>query len=160
MNAFLNLLRALFSCGNAHIADRLKQGPPDTRPYSFGWRKSEIHGFEPVHEQYHPMGDCIGWYCDKERQVWLDQDSTFAKVQQLASTQGDKFLISPSTLWRRMGDKGLIIQSEVRENGGKRWSVKKPLPVSISGLWCCPLMWSKVERKNIRGGYIMFRGKW
>jgi hypothetical protein len=121
---FLNLLRALFSSGNAHISDRLKQAPPATRPHSWGWRCSEVKGINASHEDVSiPMGDCIGYYDEKLREVWLIQDSAFAEVQKLARNQGDAFLVSPCTLWRRMGDAGLITKFDMRPNGSKQWTV-------------------------------------
>lgn len=125
---FLNLLRSLFSSRNAHIACRLNQGPPATRPHSWGWVCIEVQGIEANHDMSNtPTGDCIGWYDDKDRQVWLDQDSAFAAVQQLAKTQSDPFIISASTLWRRMGDRSLIIKFESRDNGTKQWTVKRTI---------------------------------
>jgi hypothetical protein len=59
---FLQLLRAVFSSGNGHIACRLKQREPTLRPYAWGWR---VDGANLVGEKaYSPMGDCIGWYAD------------------------------------------------------------------------------------------------
>jgi hypothetical protein len=120
---FLELLRALFSSGNAHIACRLNQGPPPSRPFAWGWRSDAVDaGGDKI---YKPMGDCIGWYCDKQREVWLEQNAAFAAVQTLARSQGDAFLISAASLWRRMGEKGLILATETRSNGTKQYAVKR-----------------------------------
>jgi hypothetical protein len=106
---FLDLLRALFASGNAHIACRLNQGPPPSRPHTWGWREVS----DPVGgKDYRPMGNCIGWYDDKAREVWLQQDSTYAEIQRLAKQQGDAVLLSPSSLWRRLYEKGYITQTE------------------------------------------------
>lgn len=120
---FLELLRASFASGNAHIACRLNQGPPPSRPHAWGWRSDVV---ATVGDKIHkPTGDCIGWYCDKQREVWLEQNAAFAVAQQLAKTQGDQFLLSPASLWRRMNEKGLILSTEARENGTPRLSVKR-----------------------------------
>jgi hypothetical protein len=58
------------------------------------------------------MGNCIGWYDDKNREVWLQQDSTYAEIQRLAKQQGDAVLLSPTSLWRRLYEKGYITQTE------------------------------------------------
>ena len=61
------------------------------------------------------MGDCIGWYSDAAGhapEVWLQQDSAFKIVQQFARSQGDSFLLSPASLWRRLYEKGLILKTE------------------------------------------------
>jgi hypothetical protein len=106
---FLDLLRALFASGNAHIACRLNQGPPPSRPHTWGWREVS----DPINgKDYRPMGNCIGWYDDKAQEVWLQQDSTYAEIQRLAKQQGDAVLLSPSSLWRRLYEKGYITQTE------------------------------------------------
>ncbi|MEC4747414.1 cell wall-binding protein [Methylomicrobium sp. Wu6] len=106
---FLDLLRALFARGNAHIACRLNQGPPPSRPHTWGWREVS----DPIGgKDYRPMGNCIGWYDDKAGEVWLQQDSTYAEVQRLAKQQGDAVLLSPTSLWRRLYEKGYITQTE------------------------------------------------
>jgi len=106
---FLDLLRALFASGNAHIACRLNQGPPPSRPHTWGWREVS----DPVcGKDYRPMGNCIGWYDDKTREVWLQQDSTYAEIQRLAKQQGEAVLLSPTSLWRRLYEKGYITQTE------------------------------------------------
>jgi hypothetical protein len=111
---FLQLLRAALSSGNAHIACRLKLGPPEIRPYSWGWRDA---GTDMTGDKsYSPMGDCIGYFAapkdNAPPEVWLQQDTAYKIVQQFARSQGDSFLLSPSNLWRRMHDRGLILHTE------------------------------------------------
>jgi len=111
---FLQLLRAVFSSGNGHIACRLNQGPPPSRPFAWGWRDS---GSDMAGDKtYKPMGDHIGWFYEAKgtepAEIWLQQDAVFKVVQQFAKTQGDPFLISASSLWRRMLEKGLILKTE------------------------------------------------
>lgn len=120
---FLELLRAAFSSGNAHIACRLKQEPPATRPHAWGWRSNEVD--LSGNKIYKPMGDCIGWYCDKSREIWLERNSAYATVQKIAKTQGDAFLLSPASLWRRMYEKGLILSVEASGTKTPRLAVKR-----------------------------------
>jgi hypothetical protein len=120
---FLELLRASFASGNAHIACRLNQGPPPSRPHAWGWRSDVVD--MDGDKIYKPTGDCIGWYCDKQREVWLEQNAAFAVAQRLAKMQGDAFLLSPASLWRRMGEKGLVLATEDRANGTKQLNVKR-----------------------------------
>lgn len=125
---FLQLLRAALSSGNAHISCRLKLGPPEIRPYAWGWRDA---GTDLVGDKsYSPMGDCIGYYAapkdNNPAEVWLQQDTAFKIAQQFARNQGDSFLLSPSSLWRRMHEKGFILQTEVAvERGRPRLTVKR-----------------------------------
>ncbi|MEI7993641.1 MAG: cell wall-binding protein [Methylococcaceae bacterium] len=110
---FLQLLRASFSSGNAHIACRLNQSPPSIRPFVWCWRDS---GTDQAGDTIlKPMGDLVGWYYeapDKPAEIWLQQDTAFKVVQQFARLQGDSFLLSPSSLWRRLYDKGVILKTE------------------------------------------------
>jgi len=112
---FLQILRSVLSSGQGHISDRLDQGPPKSRPFSWGWRedKKDIVG----DRNYKPMGDCMGWYAigssNNPDELWLQQETVFKSVQQFARAQGDAFLLQPSTLWRRMLDRGLIVHTEV-----------------------------------------------
>lgn len=76
------------------------------------------------------MGDCIGWYCNATgttpAEVWLQQDTAFKIVQQFARTQGDPFLVSPKTLWRRLHEKGFILKTETDKGRNKpRLDVKR-----------------------------------
>ncbi len=124
---FMSLLRALFNAGNAHVAGSLKQDPPELRPHSWGWRKAEIRGIDATFDQYSPMGDCIGWYCAKDREIWLDPEATFSKIQTLARNQGEAFLISAQTLWNRLGERGMIIKSEPTASGKRHYKVYRNL---------------------------------
>lgn len=122
---FMQLLRAVFSSGSAHVACRENQAPPKSRPFAWGWRDkgSDAAGVSP-------MGDCIGWYYDASgtapAEVWLQQDTAFKVVQQFARNQGDPFLISAPSLWRRMHEKGLILKTEPDKDRNKpRLTVKR-----------------------------------
>lgn len=124
---FVQLLKAALSSGNCHIADKNKQGAPETRPFVWGWRNG---GKDLSGDVYSPMGDCIGWYCapleGNNAEVWLQQDAVFKVVQQFARNQGEAFLMSPATLWRRLDEKLLILQTEQQTGRAKpRLSVKK-----------------------------------
>ncbi|MDO9046995.1 MAG: cell wall-binding protein [Methylobacter sp.] len=126
---FLQLLRAALSSGTAHIACRLNQGPPPSRPFSWGWRDAGAVNLAG-NKDYSPMGDCMGWFCDASgttsAEVWLQQDTAFKIVQQFARSQGDSFLISASSLWRRMYEKGLIVKTEPdKERNRPRLAVKR-----------------------------------
>jgi hypothetical protein len=125
---FLQLLRAALSSGNAHIACRLKLGPPEIRPYAWGWRDA---GTDMVGDKnFNPMGDCIGYFAapkdNAPAEVWLQQDTAFKVVQQFARSQGDSFLLSPASLWRRMHEKGMILHTEPDPGRNKpRLAVKR-----------------------------------
>ncbi|WP_150048674.1 cell wall-binding protein [Methylomonas rhizoryzae] len=125
---FFELLRAALASGNGHIANRINQGPPATKPYAYGWRDagSDITG----DRQYNPMGDCIGWHTDgtghQPAEVWLQPDAAFKVAQDFARRQGDAFLLSAPSLWRRLCDRGLLLKTEPDGKTGKpRTAIKR-----------------------------------
>jgi len=125
---FMQLLRAAFSSGSCHIANRLDQGPPASRPFAWGWRDAGVNLVGD--KSFNPMGDCIGYHCeqpgDNAGEVWLIQDNAFKIVAQFARNQGDSLLLSAASLWRRMGERGLIIKTEPDNKTGKpRPTVKR-----------------------------------
>ncbi|WP_404355576.1 cell wall-binding protein [Methylotuvimicrobium sp. KM1] len=111
---FIELLRSVLVSGCGHIACRINQGPPDTRPHSFGWRADDSSGERVLR----PMGAKIGWHSDKDGQILLNQGSTFKEIQQFARAQGEPFLMSAASLWRRLHERQLILATEKR-GGGK-----------------------------------------
>jgi hypothetical protein len=125
---FLSLLRAALSSGNGHIANRLDQQQPKTRPYSWGWRDA---GIDLAGEKtFKPMGDCLGWYYDgganEANEVWLEPESCFSAVQKFARSQGEGFLLSAGSLWRCMLERGLLLKTETNGKDRKpRTSVKR-----------------------------------
>ena len=125
---FMQLLRAAFSSGSCHIANRLDQGPPASRPFVWGWRYG---GVDMVGDKnFNPMGDCVGYHCEQPgenaSEVWIIQDNAFKIVAQFARNQGDSLLLSAASLWRRMGERGLIIKTELEPKTGKpRPTVKR-----------------------------------
>jgi Putative cell wall binding repeat len=125
---FLQLLRSALSSGNGHIATATKQGPPLVRPYSWGWRSSgqDLNG----NEAYKPMGDCFGWYAEpkdnRPAEIWLEPNTAFKIAQEIARKQGDTFLISSGSLWRRMMERGLFLKVDVTAKTGRQQaSVKR-----------------------------------
>ncbi len=117
---FLSLLRAVLSTGRGHIACYINQSAPSEHPHVYGWRRE---GGDLM-----PKGELIGWYgkTNGQPEIWLNQESIFKCVQQFARDQGSPFLISAGTLWRRLNEKGHLIQIEPDEKSGRpRLTVKK-----------------------------------
>jgi len=124
---FIDLLKAAFSSGNCHVAERLKKAPPESHPFFWGWRNA---GADAVgDDMYNPMGDCIGYLNEqtsgKPCEVWLVQDNAFKVAAQFARNQGDSFLLSAPALWRRMIERGLVIDTELDARTNKPRSTVK-----------------------------------
>ncbi|WP_262967166.1 cell wall-binding protein [Methylobacter psychrophilus] len=118
---FLNLLRAVLSTGCGHVAYYIDQSAPSEHPHAYGWRREA--------GDLMPKGELIGWYGKtpkNEPELWLSQEAVFKAVQRFARDQGSPFLMSPGTLWRRLHEKGHIIQTEPDGKSGRpRLTVKK-----------------------------------
>lgn len=129
---FLNLLRAAFIAGDCHISNRLDQGPPKSRPFAWGWREN---GADVTGEKlYNPQGDCCGWYADgsasQPAEVWLEPNTAFKIVQEFSRRQGDAFLLSAASLWRRMVERGLFLKVEPDSKTGR---VKTTVKRTVAG---------------------------
>lgn len=109
---FLALLRACLASGNAHVADHLNQGPPSIRSHAWGWRN--VGGDQPK-----GMGDLIGWVNEPKYQAWLNPEAAWGAVQRMAAVQGNRLLIQPGTLWRRLHERGLLLVVEPNAKTGR-----------------------------------------
>jgi hypothetical protein len=117
---FIALLRGCFSAGECHVGDHLKQGPPVSSPFIWGWR-SPSEGADVA-----GRGQLIGWINQPKDELWLDPETTFKTVQKFASSQNDPILMQKSTLWKRLLERGLLAEFEMdKKSGGKRADVKR-----------------------------------
>lgn len=58
------------------------------------------------------MGPCLGWMDSDEKTLYLDDESTFAAVDDLAGRCGERIPTSRGTLWKLMRDKKLLVLGE------------------------------------------------
>ena len=148
---FAALLRSVLSSGNGHIASKREQAPPTTRPHSWGWRKN-------ADNEQRPMGDCLGWYSHdngKQCELWLDQNTVFAAVQTFAKKQGEPFLMSATTLWRRMYDRNLLLAVEKHPSGAPQTTVKRSVSGVKKRVMVVAAEWiEQPDEQNTEGGYI------
>lgn len=94
---FFALLSAALASGQAHVADAATGGEPVDSAV-WGWRDG------------YPQGLRVGWLRDGE--LLLEPDVAFAVAQRLARDQGGALPISPRTLLKRMGERGLLLARE------------------------------------------------
>jgi hypothetical protein len=111
---FIALLQGCFGAGECHVADHLNQGPPQVHPFVWGWRKpnndADISG----------CGQLIGWINQVKSELWLEPEAVFKVVQRFASAQNDPILIQKQTLWKRLLERGILIDSETDSKSGKK----------------------------------------
>lgn len=119
---FRELLQACFVSGKVHVGNHLTQGSPILHPHQWGWRANEKDG------DLMARGDLIGWIHEARQQLWLNPAATYAAVQRLASAQGEAFTLNKSTLWKRLLERGILLEPEVNKPTGKlRPDVKRPV---------------------------------
>jgi hypothetical protein len=106
---FFRLLTSAITSGAAHLAHPRGNEVP-VEPKSWGWRyKNNDFGNECS-----PLGFQIGWI--EGENVYLDPESTFGVVQELARKQGTSLPITPTTLWKRLDERGYLVSTETGRN--------------------------------------------
>lgn len=97
---FIRLLSAAVASGSAHVADGDGNEPPE--PQRWGWR--------PEGGCHREQGTRVGWLVEGD--LYLEPDSSFAAAQQLARAQGEAFTVTPTTLRKRLKEKGLLASTD------------------------------------------------
>jgi len=120
---FLGFLKSSLNAGLCHISDSDTQGPPFKHPFFWGWPKIPEQGSSGESLQK-PNGETIGWVDDKK--LYLDGNATFAAAQEMAKDTGDHLAITQRTLWKRMAERGLLLDVQ-REAGKLRLSPKRTI---------------------------------
>lgn len=106
---FISLLSACLAAGHAHVADP-EQGRTPEFPQRWGWQLRSFGAGEHWREEWLPQGKCLGWM--ERSDLYLEPDETYAAVQRLAHAQGGRISVSQQTLWKRLGEKGLLASRE------------------------------------------------
>jgi Domain of unknown function (DUF3854)/Domain of unknown function (DUF927) len=109
---FPEMIAAIVSSGRGHIAggDGKEPGIPPS-PESWGWEGREFRsGSDETSVTYHARGSKIGWVEGEE--VYLDPDSTFAALSELARDQGQGYPVTQQTLYKRLKEGRLLLRTE------------------------------------------------
>ena len=108
---FLRLLSAAISSGRAHVAG--PDGLEPSNPEAWGWQGKEythrVAGNAAATEtdiSYLPKGNKVGWIDGND--LYLEPESAYAAVQELARQQGESMPVAPRTLWQRLKERGLL----------------------------------------------------
>lgn len=119
---FKALLRGCFSAGECHVSHHENAGPPDAHPFTWGWRKPG----EDISLSLIGQGQPIGYIHQAKNELWLEPEGLFKTIQRFASAQNDPLLIQKATLWKRLLERGLLLEHETdKKSGTKRPDVKK-----------------------------------
>lgn len=109
---FPEMLGAVLSSGRGHLAgpDGKEPGAPPSAE-AWGWEVREHRaGFGEARASSHGHGRKIGWVLGEE--VYLDPDSTFAALSELAHEQGQVYPVTQQTLYRRLKEGGALLRTD------------------------------------------------
>ena len=108
VHRFLELLPALFSSGKAHLQDS-RTGAEPNDAQRWGWRERTLGTGDNQRDEWQALGACVGWVSEAGA-VMLEAQSVYAAAQRLAGEQGDGFTKSALSLWKALGERGLIVK--------------------------------------------------
>ena len=117
---FLRLLNAVIASGRGHLAGPVGEAPGN--PERWGWRCVLSGGGEHAREEWRPQGHRVGWVDGED--VFLEPAAAYAEAQELARETGETLPVSPRTLWKRMGERGLLAS---RDASRQRYTVRRRL---------------------------------
>jgi hypothetical protein len=96
---FVELMGAALATGRAALAlDRDGCSPPQDAA-AMGWRREGVF-------DWRRDGELIGW--TDGAVVWLEPTAAYGLAQKLAAQEGAPLGVAKDTLWRRMGEAGLL----------------------------------------------------
>lgn len=95
LSRFVSLLSAAINNGQAFVA-RAEDGNEPYDGEHWGWRDGE------------PQGAKIGWVGEAE--LYLEPETAYSVTQRMAASQGTSLVVGQNTLWKRMKERGLIMQ--------------------------------------------------
>lgn len=125
VEVFRNLLQSCFASGDVHISCHLRQGPPFKTPHALGWRARTEGGELEGH------GSRIGWINELNNELWLEPEKAFSIVKRLSDSQGEPFLISKATLWRRLLERNVL---KCVENNTKTGKARPDVKRTVNGI--------------------------
>ncbi|WP_234554980.1 hypothetical protein [Thermus caliditerrae] len=124
---FPSLLLSALAAGRAHLEDLQGQeeGEPPKDPHLWGWEwQANLSGHpEAASGRWVPRGPAIGWVPENPevRGLYLNPEATYAVLSRLATENGEG-LPSPRTLWKRLGERGVLHTAQ--EGGETRYLVR------------------------------------
>ena len=100
---FVELLGSAIASGRAHLAGA-DGGRPVVDGGTWGWRHAGQGGWEA-------QGERVGWLAEGNH-VYLDADASYAAVQQLGQEVGDRLMLTPQTLRKRLNERGVLVSTD------------------------------------------------
>jgi hypothetical protein len=107
---FVELISAALSTGAAHIARHSDGREPDACSAMLGWRGGEAQGKH------------IGW--TDGTHIYLQPDIAFAVANELSSKTGSSLTVTPTTLWKRLHERGWLTREESQDTLKQRVTIE------------------------------------
>jgi hypothetical protein len=118
---FTALIRSVISSGRGHVADAAG-GEPRMYAAALGWQFRHF-GKDGA---WQPQGRLVGWLEFIEHKgpvvetidlpetinLYLDPETAYAEAQALASAAGQPLPVGAKTLWKRLGEAGLLVSKD------------------------------------------------
>ncbi len=101
---FLELLRSAISSKRAHVAST--EGFEPSQPDAWGWQLRTTGSGDYERTIWEPQGPRVGW--TKGQDLYLDPDAAFEAAQAAGQRGGDVLAITPTTLAKRLHERGLL----------------------------------------------------
>jgi Domain of unknown function (DUF3854) len=110
------LLQSVLTSGRGHLVSVTGDNPDN--PEKWGYKvleKTSVYGSEVICQ---PQGSKVGWLPSKfeTEGIYLEPESAFAVVQQLAQQQGEPFPMSKTTLYKRLLERGFAVKNQSDRN--------------------------------------------
>ncbi len=110
---FIPLLLGLLDAKRGHLAplEGAREEPPDPERWGWAWQPNLSGAPDAPPGRWIPQGPQVGWLDVRTGDVLLIPEAAYAALNRLAAEQGEP-LPSPRTLWKRLGERGLIRTAE------------------------------------------------
>ncbi len=108
---FFELLHAALASGTAHLAGR--DGGCPASPGAWGWRENPSSQGPLRSSVWEPHGQRVGWVDGED--VYLMPDAAYRAVQAMSTGGGEGIHLSPTTLWRRLRERGALAACEANK---------------------------------------------
>lgn len=113
VNRFLSVLRSAILTERAHIAAVAGGAPGPQLAGLWGWRLRDSGAGNFRTQEWQPCGVRVGWMDPEKDSLYLDQETSYAQVQDLARKSGEGLPIGFRRLGRALYEAGKLKETEI-----------------------------------------------
>jgi hypothetical protein len=128
---FLGLIESALASERAHLAgeDALEGVPQVGSPAGLGWRY--VPDRDGLGGRWQPQGPRIGWITDDG--TFLEPSSAYEVAAKLAAATGSLLTVKPSSLAKRLYERGLLASTELDSHG--TYAIRRALQGHRRSVW-------------------------